>query len=60
MLDNGNGAQIIAHASLADVPVSNLKDLDLNQGVVNICMTYNVFGVTFFAWQLTSGTSSFS
>ena len=52
---NGNGTQIIAHASLADVPVSNLKDLDPNQGdtitnaVVNICMTYNVFGVTFFA-----------
>ena len=55
---NGNGAQIIVHASLADVPDSNIKDLDLNQGdtitnvVVNICMTYNVFGVTFFAWQL--------
>ena len=52
---NGNGAQIIAHASLADVPVSNLKDLDLNQGDTIglfsfcLCVTYNVFGVTFFA-----------
>ena len=51
---NGNGAHIIAHASLADVPVSNLKDLDLKQGdtitnAVNICMMYNIFGVTFFA-----------
>ena len=52
---NGNGAQILAHASLADVPVSNLKDLDLNQGdtigpsSLCLCMTYNVFGVTLFA-----------
>ena len=52
---NGHSAQINAHASVADVPVSNLKDLDLNPGhsitnaVINICITYNVFGVTFFA-----------
>ena len=42
---NRSSAQITAHVSVADVPVSNLKDLDLNQGdiitnaVVNICMT---------------------
>ena len=53
--NNRHSAQITVHASVADVPVSNIKDLDLNQGdtipnpVVNICMTYNVFGVTFFA-----------
>ena len=29
---NGSSAQINAHAPVADVPVSNLKDLDLNQG----------------------------
>ena len=51
---NGHSAQINAHASVADVPVSNLKDLDLNQGdmigplSLCLCMTYNVFGVTFF------------
>ena len=31
-LGNGHNAQITAHASEADVPVSHLKDLDLNQG----------------------------
>ena len=52
---NRHSAQISAHASVADVPVSNIKDLDLNQGntvtnpLVNICMMYNVFGMTFFA-----------
>ena len=29
---NKISAQINVHASVADVPVSNLKDLDLNQG----------------------------
>ena len=29
---NRHSAQITAHASVADVPVSNIKDLDLNQG----------------------------
>ena len=29
---NKISVQINAHASIADVPVSNLKDLDLNQG----------------------------
>ena len=52
---NRHSAQITAHASVGDVPVSNVKDLDLNQGdtigqsFFCLCMTYNVFGVTFFA-----------
>ena len=52
---NRSSAQITAHASVADVPVSNLKDLDLNQGdtigpsSLCLCVMYNVFGMTFFA-----------
>ena len=52
-----------AHALVADIPVSNVKDLDLGQGdvittVVNICVTYNLFGVTLFCFRYDGGTSA--
>ena len=49
---NGPSAQITAHASVADIPVSNVKDLNLNQGdtigpsSLCLCVTHNVFGMT--------------
>ena len=61
---NESSAQFTAHASVADVPVLNVKDLDLNQGDTIgqssfcLCVTYNVFGMTFFCLTVDVGTSA--